>query len=70
MRIQLIDGLRGYFLIMMMTHLNMVQPWLSAFSHHRLGFVEDAQGLVFLSGFVIALVYGRCFRKLRSMSCG
>ena len=64
MRIQLIDGLRGYFLIMMMmTHLTMVQPLLSAFSHHRLGFVEDAQGLVFLSGFVIALVYGRLLQK-------
>ena len=64
MRIQLIDGLRGYFLIMMMmAHLTMVQPWLSAFSHHRLGFVEDAQGFVFLSGFVIALVYGRLLQK-------
>lgn len=64
MRIQLIDGLRGYFLIMMMmVHLTGVQPFLSVFSHHKLGYVEDAQGFVFLSGFVIAIVYGRLLQK-------
>lgn len=64
MRIQLIDGLRGYFLVMMMmVHLKTIQPLLSEFSHHRLGYVEDAQGFVFLSGFVMALVYGRLLQK-------
>jgi hypothetical protein len=64
MRLPLIDGLRGYFLIMMMmTHLTLVRPNLSLFSHQKFGFVEDAQGFVFLSGFVIALVYGRLLQK-------
>jgi|TARA_R110002020_G_scaffold47754_13_gene136251 hypothetical protein len=64
MRLPLIDGLRGYFLLMMMVaHLALVDPFLSLFSHHKFGYVEDAQGFVFLSGFVIALVYGRMLQK-------
>jgi len=64
MRIQLIDGLRGYFLLMMMmVHLNSIKPLLFEFNHHKFGYVEDAQGFVFLSGFVIALVYGRLLQR-------
>lgn len=46
-----------------MTHLAILKPGLQAFSHHRLGFVEDAQGFVFLSGFVVALHYGGLLQK-------
>lgn len=64
MRIATLDGLRGYFiLMMMMVHLKTIDPILQNFSHHKLGFVEDAQGFVFLSGIVVALAYGRIFQR-------
>jgi hypothetical protein len=49
--------------MMVMTHMAILKPGLQAFSHHRLGFVEDAQGFVFLSGFVVALYYGGLFQN-------
>lgn len=60
MRITPIDGLRGFFLAtMMLVHL---APWMEStlghYTLHQLGWVEDAQGFVFLSGLVIGLVYG------------
>ncbi len=61
MRLSLLDGFRGFFLIMMMsTHFGRTfGAELRHLSHHRFGFVEDAQGFVFLSGLVVALVYGK-----------
>ncbi|MBL3595675.1 OpgC domain-containing protein [Rhodovulum sulfidophilum] len=61
MRISAIDGLRGFFLAMMtMAHLSRDgQTLVGTLNHHRLGWVEDAQGFVFLSGLVIGIVYGK-----------
>lgn len=57
----LIDGMRGYFLVfMLINHLVFVGGlWLVEINHRQLAFVEDAQGFVFLSGFLIGLVYAR-----------
>ncbi|WP_276946509.1 OpgC family protein [Haematobacter massiliensis] len=61
MRITIIDGFRGFFLLfMMIVHANMPLRVLSGkLNHHYFGWVEDAQGFVFISGLVVALVYGR-----------
>jgi hypothetical protein len=61
MRYSIIDGFRGFFLFTMMTaHLNYVLGGvLPTLNHHRLGWVEDAQGFVFVSGLVIGIVYGK-----------
>jgi hypothetical protein len=60
MRYPIIDGFRGFFLIFMMViHLNIeLDTLLGRLNHHYLGWVEDAQGFVFISGFVVGLVYG------------
>lgn len=59
MRYPIIDGFRGFFLIfMMVVHLNLeLDTILGKLNHHYLGWVEDAQGFVFISGFVVGLVY-------------
>ncbi|MDO9640875.1 MAG: OpgC domain-containing protein [Pseudotabrizicola sp.] len=59
MRYPVIDGFRGFFLIfMMVVHLNLeLDTILGKLNHHYLGWVEDAQGFVFISGFVVGLVY-------------
>lgn len=59
MRISIIDGFRGFFLLFMMViHLNVeLKTILGRLNHHYFGFVEDAQGFVFISGFVVGLVY-------------
>ena len=44
---------------MMVVHMNMVtRVTLGKLNHHYLGWVEDAQGFVFISGLVVGLVYG------------
>ena len=60
-RIQTIDGLRGYFIVfMLVNHLTFTGGYmLIYFNHAQLGFVEDAQGFVFLSGLLAGLVYTR-----------
>lgn len=61
MRLTIIDGFRGFFLFfMMVTHAQGVlfAPW-GVFNHHHFGWVEDAQGFVFLSGLVVGMVYGK-----------
>jgi hypothetical protein len=67
-RVCLIDGLRGYFLVFMfINHLNValtggvVLRWVN---HAGLGFVEDAQGFIFLSGLMVGMVYGPRMLKL------
>lgn len=71
MRIPILDGFRGFFLIfMMVVHANMpLDVSIGKINHHYLGWVEDAQGFVFISGFVVGLVYGglyirSTFRKM------
>lgn len=61
MRLRILDGFRGYFLLfMMIAHVaGTLGAPIGALSHHSIGWVEDAQGFVFLSGLVVALVYGR-----------
>lgn len=60
MRLVLLDGFRGFFLIfMMIVHTNMeFGVAVGKLNHHSFGWVEDAQGFVFISGFVVGLVYG------------
>jgi hypothetical protein len=57
-----VDGLRGYFLILMtLTHLP-EQP-LERFTHYTFGFASAPDGFVFLSGLVSAWVYLRVREK-------
>lgn len=60
-RIQIFDGLRGYFLVFMfINHLTFTGGYLLIyFNHAQLGFVEDAQGFVFLSGLLAGMVYSK-----------
>ena len=60
-RFDLIDGMRGYFLVfMLINHLVFAGGfWLVEINHRQLAFVEDAQGFVFLSGLLIGMVYAR-----------
>jgi len=64
-RFEIIDGMRGYFLVfMLINHLTFTGGyWLVEFNHRQFAFVEDAQGFVFLSGFLIGLVYGKKMLK-------
>ncbi len=60
MRYRVLDGFRGFFLIfMVVVHANeTLKAILGKLNHHYFGWVEDAQGFVFLSGLVVGLVYG------------
>lgn len=64
-RFPLADGLRGFFLFnMAVVHISVWMPAvLPRLNHHSFGYVEDAQGFVFLSGFMVALVYGRLLNR-------
>lgn len=61
MRYQLLDGWRGFFLIfMLIVHANETfKAAIGKLNHHYFGWVEDAQGFIFISGLVVGLVYGR-----------
>lgn len=56
---------------MAVVHINIqTDVVLGKFNHHYFGWVEDAQGFVFISGFVVGLVYGgkllrRGFKDMR-----
>ncbi|KFI27174.1 hypothetical protein CDV50_01505 [Haematobacter massiliensis] len=65
MRLTLIDGFRGYFLLfMMIAHVApVVNAPIGVLTHHSIGWVEDAQGFVFVSGLVVGLVYGKLLLK-------
>jgi hypothetical protein len=60
-RFDIIDGMRGYFLVfMVLNHLIFAGGYfLVKINHNQLAFVEDAQGFVFLSGLLIGMVYAR-----------
>ncbi|WIM12384.1 OpgC domain-containing protein [Enhydrobacter sp.] len=64
-RLTILDGLRGYFLVFMfLNHLTFTGGYLLVkINHDELGFVEGAQGFVFLSGLLAGLVHGQ--RALR-----
>ncbi|KAA0969324.1 hypothetical protein FPY71_12250 [Aureimonas fodinaquatilis] len=64
-RLEIIDGLRGYFLVfMMINHLNFTGGFqLVKLNHNQLAFVEDAQGFIFLSGLLVGLVYARKMQR-------
>ncbi|NSZ86001.1 OpgC domain-containing protein [Agrobacterium tumefaciens] len=64
-RFDLIDGMRGYFLVfMLINHLVFAGGfWLVEINHRQFAFVEDAQGFVFLSGLLIGMVYARKMMK-------
>lgn len=66
MRFTTIDGFRGIFLaFMMIIHANeILKTTFGKLNHHYFGWVEDAQGFVFMSGPVVGFVYGG--RYLRS----
>ena len=50
-RLAVLDGMRGYFLVfMLLNHLSFTGGlWLVHINHAELGFVQDAQGFIFLS---------------------
>ncbi|WP_158043611.1 OpgC domain-containing protein [Skermanella pratensis] len=64
-RFAILDGLRGYFLVfMMLNHLPFQGELLLArINHSELGYVQDAQGFVFISGVIIGLYYTRMIAK-------
>lgn len=66
MRLTAIDGFRGIFLVfMMIVHANdVLKTTFGKLNHHYFGWVEDAQGFVFMSGLVVGLVYGKRFLRL------
>ncbi|MEI4471218.1 OpgC family protein [Frigidibacter sp. MR17.24] len=61
MRLNILDGFRGFFLVfMMVAHANAyLDAPLGHINHHYFGWVEDAQGFVFISGLVVGLVYAK-----------
>ncbi|MBB4955299.1 hypothetical protein H4S14_003335 [Agrobacterium vitis] len=64
-RLDVLDGMRGYFLVfMMLNHLIFAGGYmLVKINHNQLTFVEDAQGFVFMSGLLVGMVYGRKMLK-------
>jgi hypothetical protein len=65
MRFLALDGLRGFFLVMMtLKHAGeaLLAP-IGGWGHHSLGLVENAQGFVFLSGLVLGMVYLRKYQR-------
>lgn len=69
-RLQTIDGFRGFFLLFMgIVHFNgVLDSILGKLNHHRFGWVQDAQGFVFISGLVVGLVYGKKFLRKPTVS--
>ncbi|MBU2868836.1 OpgC domain-containing protein [Pacificibacter marinus] len=61
MRLQHLDGIRGFFLLSMtLGHIAIFIPSdVGILTHHRNGFVDAAQGFVAISGIVIGLVFGK-----------
>lgn len=68
-RMAVLDGFRGLFLLLMaLLHFDgLTDSWLGYLHHGRFGWVEDAQGFVFISGLVVGLVYGRKYLRRPSL---
>lgn len=64
-RYEVLDGFRGFFLLfMLVNHLNFTGGSLLAkVNHAELGYVQDAQGFIFISGLIVGLYYLRGYRK-------
>ena len=64
-RLEALDGMRGYFLVfMMLNHLTFQGGYrLVKLNHGELGYVQDAQGFVFLSGLLVGMVYAGHMKK-------
>ncbi|MCF8481482.1 MAG: OpgC domain-containing protein [Rhodospirillum sp.] len=60
-RFEILDGFRGYFLIfMVVTHFQYMDgSIIGHMTHGSLGYVQDAQGFVFLSGLIVGLHHAR-----------
>jgi hypothetical protein len=60
LRLTVIDGFRGMFLVfMVIIHANgILKTTFGKLNHHYFGWVEDAQGFVFMSGLVVGLGSG------------
>lgn len=70
-RYHILDGFRGFFLVFMaIVHGNVFDSVFGKLNHHYIGWVEDAQGFVFISGLVVGLVYGKILatKSARQMS--
>lgn len=64
-RYAVLDGFRGFFLVfMLVAHANeFLVTVLFKFHHHYVGWVQDAQGFILISGLVVGLVYGKILRR-------
>src|SRR5690606_29695029 len=64
-RLEVLDGMRGYVLVLMMlNHLTFAGGYLLVkINHGELGYVQDAQGFIFLSGLLVGMVYARRMLK-------
>lgn len=64
-RLEVLDGMRGYFLVFMtLNHLTFNGGYfLVKLNHGELGYVQDAQGFIFLSGLLVGMVYARRMLK-------
>lgn len=60
-RYEILDGLRGYFLLtMLLNHLVFIGGhWMLSVNQNQLAFVESAQGFILLSGLLVGIIYGR-----------
>ena len=60
-RYEIIDGLRGYFLVtMLLNHLIFIGGnWMLSINQNQLAFVESAQGFILLSGLLAGMIYSR-----------
>ena len=61
-----IDTLRGLLLISM--SINHYGSWVADFIWEPFGYVSDAEGFIFMSGFVFALVYSRYITDLKLLA--
>ncbi|MBK1663797.1 hypothetical protein CKO38_04080 [Rhodospirillum rubrum] len=68
-RLDILDGFRGYFLVFMMVNHLTLQGGsiISVLNHSSLGYVQDAQGFVFISGLIVGLYYAKGYLKGRSL---
>ncbi|HET8728711.1 MAG TPA: OpgC domain-containing protein [Alphaproteobacteria bacterium] len=64
-RYEILDGFRGYFLVfMLVNHLSFRGgSEIAKFNHAEFGFVQDAQGFIFISGLIVGLYYARGYLK-------
>jgi hypothetical protein len=64
-RYDILDGFRGYFLFfMLVNHLTFQGGSLLArVNHAELGYVQDAQGFIFISGLIVGVYYARGYQR-------